>query len=218
LACTEFDYYLFGIEGYARVTEVQLVRKRIASYMIKSGREELKGKRQFSVVLPKNLLGLKGVVKIPCSRIFINNKPLNELLSGENCNGLVDVQLETEEILLLIEDWYNTGVVGGVKEQDLRYLKPQATEFKAIIGMNAHALIDWFKIRCCMNAQDEISHLARRMLALCKEDNPVLFEKAGASCVGLGYCPENARINIKCKGRVLTHNEMLEILAVHGRR
>ena len=34
----EFDFFLFGVEGYSRVTEVQLVRKRLASYLIKSGR------------------------------------------------------------------------------------------------------------------------------------------------------------------------------------
>ena len=37
LAATEFDYFLFGVEGYSRVTETQLVRKRLASYLIKSG-------------------------------------------------------------------------------------------------------------------------------------------------------------------------------------
>ena len=36
LAATEFDYFLFGVEGYSRVTEVQLVRKRMANYLIKS--------------------------------------------------------------------------------------------------------------------------------------------------------------------------------------
>ena len=34
LAATEFDYFIFGVEGYSRVTEVQLVRKRVASYLI----------------------------------------------------------------------------------------------------------------------------------------------------------------------------------------
>ena len=41
-AALEFDFFLFGVEGYSRVTEVQLVRKRMASYLIKSGRAELK--------------------------------------------------------------------------------------------------------------------------------------------------------------------------------
>ena len=44
-AAVEFDYFIFGVEGYSRVTEVQLVRKRIASYMIKTGRANKNGKR-----------------------------------------------------------------------------------------------------------------------------------------------------------------------------
>ena len=40
-AALEFDFFLFGVAGYSRVTEVQLVRKRLASYLIKSGRAEL---------------------------------------------------------------------------------------------------------------------------------------------------------------------------------
>ena len=51
-AATEFDFFIFGVEGYARVTETQLVRKRLASYLIKSGRADKKGKRSFDVVLP----------------------------------------------------------------------------------------------------------------------------------------------------------------------
>jgi thymidylate synthase (FAD) len=70
-------------------------------------------------------------------------------------------------------------------------MKPQATEFKALVGMNAHALLDWFKIRCCKNAQTEIRDLAMKMMRLCKEAAPALFEEAGPSCVSLGYCPEN---------------------------
>lgn len=56
LAATEFDYFVFGIEGYSRVTEIQLVRKRLASYLIKSGRVEHNGKRETRLVLPKSLL------------------------------------------------------------------------------------------------------------------------------------------------------------------
>ena len=170
LAATEFDYFLFGVEGYSRVTEVQLVRKRMANYLIKSGRVDKHGKRAFDVVVPN------GVLEHTAACTLADGTALT--LSGE-------------DLLRLTEQWYNAGVAQGMPEEDLRYLKPQATEFKAIIGMNARALLDWFKIRCCKNAQAEIRDMAWKMLRLCKEAAPDLFRDAGPSCVALGYCPEN---------------------------
>jgi thymidylate synthase (FAD) len=177
LAATEFDYFLFGVEGYSRVTEVQLVRKRMANYLIKSGRVDKHGKRGFDVVMPEGILSHSA----PCT-----------LPDGSK------VTLNAENLLSMLEEWYDAGVEDGYKEEELRYLKPQATEFKALIGMNAHALLDWFKIRCCRNAQTEIRDLAWKMLRLCKEASPALFEDAGPSCVQLGYCPENDFQNPLC--------------------
>ncbi|MEZ4508359.1 MAG: FAD-dependent thymidylate synthase [Eubacteriales bacterium] len=162
LAATEFDYFLFGVEGYSRVTEVQLVRKRLASYLIKSGRVEKGGKRSYDVVLPDAILPHRADCTLP---------------DGTTAS------LGAEDLLNMLEEWYNQGVETGYKEEDLRYLKPQATEFKALIGMNAHALLDWFKIRCCLNAQAEIRDLATKMMRLCKRPARALFQDAGASCV-----------------------------------
>ena len=189
LAATEFDYFLFGVEGYSRVTEVQLVRKRMANYLIKSGRVDKHGKRAFDVVVPN------GVLEHTAACTLADGTALT--LSGE-------------DLLRLTEQWYNAGVAQGMPEEDLRYLKPQATEFKAIIGMNAHALLDWFKIRCCKNAQAEIRDMAWKMLRLCKEAAPDLFRDAGPSCVGLGYCPENDFQNPAC--HVVRKDRALELL------
>ena len=189
LAATEFDYFLFGVEGYSRVTEVQLVRKRLANYLIKSGRVDKHGKRGFDVVMPAAILPHAAECTLP---------------NGER------VSLTAEDLLSMIEEWYDCGVEAGYKEEDLRYVKPQATEFKALIGMNAHALLDWFKIRCCKNAQAEIRDLAWKMLRLCKEAAPALFETAGPSCVSLGYCPENDFQNAAC--HVIRKNDALKIL------
>ncbi len=189
LAATEFDYFLFGVEGYSRVTEVQLVRKRMANYLIKSGRVDKHGKRAFDVVVPD------GVLEHTAACTLADGTALT--LSGE-------------DLLRLAEQWYNAGVAQGMPEEDLRYLKPQATEFKAIIGMNAHALLDWFKIRCCKNAQAEIRDMAWKMLRLCKEAAPDLFRDAGPSCVALGYCPENDFQNPAC--HVVRKDRALELL------
>ena len=190
-AALEFDYFIFGIEGYSRVTETQLVRKRIASYLIKSGRAELGGKRAFSVVYPESVANFSTDITLPDGNTTtLSGKDLAEITS----------------------QWYDAGVTAGVPEQDLRYLKPQATEMKAIIGMNAHALRDWFAIRCCKNAQAEIRDLATKMLKLCKEAAPDLFKGAGASCVQLGYCPENRLINPECKGHIPTKDEAMKFI------
>lgn len=191
LATTEFDYFVFMVEGVSRVTEIQLVRKRLASYMIKSGRINKKGKRSFDIICPKSISDL--------------TIPINVADKGE-------IQLSYKDICNMINDWYDKGVELGYPEEDLRYLKPQATEAKILVAMNAHALLDWFKIRCCKNAQWEIREMAKQMLKLCKEHNPTLFQNAGASCVGLGYCPENDYQNKVCKGKIVTHKDVLELI------
>ena len=190
-AALEFDYFLFGVEGYSRITETQLVRKRMASYLIKSGRAELGGKRVFSVVYPESVAGFAAELTLPDGH--------KSTLSGR-------------DLAELSRQWYEAGLQKGLPEQDLRYLKPEATEFKGIIGMNAHALRDWFRIRCCRNAQAEIRDMALKMLRLCKKAAPDLFAGAGPSCVELGYCPENRLQNEKCRGRILTKDEALKIL------
>lgn len=190
-AALEFDYFLFGVDGYSRVCETQLVRKRMASYMIKSGRQEHHGNRKFDVVMPESIRSFGMPIHMP---------------NGTVCAMCYD------DICEVIRQWYDGGVKLGIPEEDLRYLKPQGTVFKGIIGMNAHALYDFFAVRCCMNAQEEIRDMANKMLKLCKEATPDLFANAGPNCVQLGYCPENGRQNSKCKGKTITKNEATELI------
>ena len=198
LAATEFDWFIFGVEGYSRVAEVQLVRKRMASYLIKSGRQELNGKRAFDVVLPRTIAGHYITTTI-------------QTTSGEEA----EVEISPYLLLQLLEEWYEKGVEKGLPEEDLRYMKPQATAFRAMIGMNIHALRDWWKIRLCRNAQKEIRHMAAQMFLLVRKAAPELAEGAGPSCEVLGYCPENNRQNPRCKGRIYTQEEAMRILNEH---
>ena len=191
-AALEFDFFIFGVEGYSRVCETQLVRKRMASYLIKSGRVDKHGRRRFSMVLPKRALDHIALVHLPG---FVGMTHL----------------YTAEDILDLISQWYDAGVKDGIPEEDLRYLKPQATEFKGVIGMNAHALRDWFKIRLCNRAQAEIRDMARKMFKLCKKAAPELFEEAGPSCAVLGYCPELEQCQ-QMKGRMPTKAQAMEAL------
>lgn len=189
-AALEFDFFIFGVEGYSRVCETQLVRKRMASYLIKSGRVDKHGKRNFSVVLPPSL-------EDRMYTITIHRDSITRLSATDICD--------------IIRQWYGAGVADGLPEEDLRYLKPQATEFKGVIGMNAHALRDWFNIRLCNRAQAEIRDLARKMLRLCKDAAPELFEGAGPSCEVLGYCPELEQCQ-QMKGRMPTKVQAMEAL------
>ncbi|MFW5981501.1 MAG: FAD-dependent thymidylate synthase [bacterium] len=212
-ACTEFDWFIFGVEGYARVSEVQLVRKRLASYMIKSGRAELNGKRSFGVVVPENIKNHATKVSIPVSMLRNQSGGRLELKEGQaDSNNHVWLNIDTNFVLNCIECWYGAGVNQGIPEEDLRYLKPQATEFKALIGMNAHSLRDWFRIRCCKNAQSEIRDMAMKMLKICKKATPDLFKDAGPNCARMGYCPENNMQHEDCKGVWPTKDLAMKII------
>lgn len=203
-AAMEFDDFIFGIEGYSRVTEIQLVRKRHASYMIKSGRIELNGRRSFDVTIPDSIKDIVGGIIIDPSDIKITDymiypdgdimtlKEYLEKLGDTNTHSLL-WYYDTTKIIKMIEDWYNIGLMEEVAEEDLRYMKPQATQFKACIKMNAAGLRDWFQIRLCNLAQMEIRDLATKMFQLCLKAAPELFEGAGRSCEVLGYCPEGNR-------------------------
>ncbi len=232
LAATEFDDFIFGIEGYARVTEVQLVRKRLASYLIKSGRKNKEGKRSFDIVMPsKDIEEFSYVHEFKGDEIFLDPDLDVTLEDGLlalgigpedfqqvfpnlsiNDNYTFYAPLNSTDLLNMIEGWYNTGVEEGFPEEELRYMKPQATEFKALIKMNKHALHDWFMIRMCLNAQTEIRDLATKMFNLGKEAAPELFENDGASCKVLGYCPENGRQHPNCKGKIITKREAMKVL------
>lgn len=220
----EFDQFIFGIEGYARVTEVQLVRKRLASYNIKSGRVNKHGKRSFDVVIPEAIEAVEVNHQLDPSKLrFVNDSKVagdksvytgNEILNtlfADSDEKHVEYTFTTDDILNLIEDWYNHGVIMGVPEEELRYLKPQATEFKAAIRMDAAALRNWFMIRCCYRAQKEIRDLAMKMQALCKQASPTLFEGSGPSCVVYGYCPETEQCKER-RGKVFRKKDALKIL------
>lgn len=194
LAATEMDFFIFGVSGLSRVAEVQLVRKRCASFLIKSGRAELNGKRQFNVAIPRNIA--------------------DHEISYEK-DG-ISAKINAKILLDMTEMFYSEGVAKGLPEEDLRYMKQQATTFTGVFAMNAHALLDWFKIRTCFCAQYEIRDFANKVMAICKEVSPDLFEHAGPSCVSLGYCPENKRQHKSCKAKgIITKDKAFEIMKAH---
>ena len=77
----------------------------------------------------------------------------------------------------------------GIPAEDARFVLPNATDTKIICTFNVRSLYNFFEHRCCNRAQWEIRELAWKMLQLCREVAPVLFEKAGPGCLR-GACPE----------------------------
>lgn len=78
----------------------------------------------------------------------------------------------------------------GIPREDARFIMPNATKTNIIVTMNARELLHFFALRCCERTQWELREVAWQMLALVKKVAPLIFAKAGPSCVQLGYCPE----------------------------
>lgn len=76
--------------------------------------------------------------------------------------------------------------------ENARAILPNAAKTNLTVTMNARELQHFFSLRCCNRAQDEIRELADKMLVLCKQVAPTIFEKSGAPCLS-GPCPEGSR-------------------------
>ena len=74
--------------------------------------------------------------------------------------------------------------------EDARFLLPNACETRIVVTMNTRSLYNFFEHRLCTRAQWEIRALAKKMLSLCQQAAPALFEGVDARCAKLGYCPE----------------------------
>ena len=93
------------------------------------------------------------------------------------------------EVLKTSEHAYKTLIELGVEKEDARMVLPNACTTQMMVTMNARSLMNFFKLRCCNRAQWEIREVADEMLKQCKAAAPLLFAKAGASCM-YGNCTE----------------------------
>ena len=102
-----------------------------------------------------------------------------------------EAKAKYEACMQNLQDLYNDlADQYGVPAEDARYVLPNAAETKIICTFNVRSLLNFFSLRCCTRAQWEIRELAWRMLAECRKEAPVLFEKAGPNCVARGICTE----------------------------
>ena len=161
--------FTFGVEGVSRSLTHQLVRHRIASYSQQSQRY-VKAEN-FEYVIPPLI-------------------EKDEILKKEFLTIMEEIKKTYNRILKRFEE---IGIKGEKANQDARYILPNAAATKIVITMNARELLHFFRVRCCTRAQWEIRELAYKMLEICKEKLPSVFENAGPKCVFLGYCPEGEK-------------------------
>ena len=151
--------FTFGIDGLSRVASHQLVRHRLASFSQQSQRYVKMNYDPEAVVIPPS----------------IKNNP-------EALEIYLDAIKNSQET-------YKKLIELGISKEDARFILPHGHSTRLVVTMNARELHHFFSLRLCRRAQWEIHELARRMLILCREKAPVLFEKAGCACI-FGKCTE----------------------------
>jgi len=86
---------------------------------------------------------------------------------------------------------YNKLLDLGIPAEDSRFVLPNAACTNIMVTMNARSLLNFFELRCCLQAQWEIRQLANKMLQEVKKVAPTIFKNAGPACKSKGICPEN---------------------------
>lgn len=226
--------FTFGVEGISRVTEIQLLRHRLASYSVKSGRYVRAN--NFNYVIPPMIKRNEELLEKYVKGIERDWKEYNELVDGL----IIDYILENESDFIQSEVFSSTSTLWlnkidpdenwaefleRFKEkhgqeyfayekqaiEDARYKLPIALETKLVVTMNARSLMNLFRHRCCFRAQWEIRAVANEILKICKKEAPTLFKNAGAPCKS-GICSEGKMQCKELKGKIPTMVQIKEIL------
>lgn len=190
--CSPLEHisFTFAIEGVSRALTHQLVRHRIASYSQQSQRYVKE--KLFEYITPDEIA-------------------IDGDLSNMYSNFMNDVQDMYDAIVVRLTNKYiNCGMNKRDAEkkaiENARYVLPNACETKIMVTMNARTLLNFFKERCCMRAQDEIREMAWLMLNEVQEVAPIIFKNAGASCLN-GTCKEGPM----CCGKPYKENPVLKL-------
>ncbi len=123
------------------------------------------------------------------SQRYIKVKGQFEFVTPPSIAARPEINAKYDALMGQIAEFYGAALAAGTPPEDARFALPNAAETQIVITANARALLDFFTLRTCNNAQWEIRELAFAMLRLVKKVAPVLFVRAGATCVR-GYCNE----------------------------
>ena len=111
-----------------------------------------------------------------------------------------DVYQKNEEAKRIYEDSVNSAagcyqklISLGIPKEDARDILPLSLNSNLIMTMNCRELIHFIGVRTCKRAQKEIRDLANKILKICQEHLPEVFENIGPKCKQLGYCNEGSR-------------------------
>ena len=98
-----------------------------------------------------------------------------------------------KKVLKGVQDLYNEMIDVGIKTEDARYLQPQSLQTKIVVTMNIRSLLHFFTLRCCRRAQWEIQEMANLMLTEVRRVAPIVFAKAGPTCMTEKICWEGSK-------------------------
>lgn len=188
--------FTFGIEGVSRIVETQLVRHRIASYSIQSGRYVKRDNPDFVIppMIQDDELALELYEKTVSDTTKAYKELVAVLLEKQIFEYLTEKELPVIETIEEFKGLYKKEYqkFEKIAIENARYVYPQSLATKIVVTMNARTLMNFMKHRTCHRAQDEIQELAWAMLEKVNEVAPTLAKYMGASCLVKNKCSEGA--------------------------
>lgn len=178
---TEHASFTFGIEGVSRSLLAQITRHRIASYSVQSQRYVKEN--SFDYVLPPQI-----EAEPEAKAEFLRAMEAAQA-SYERIAAILAEKRKAENLQKGMEEKAAARAAEKTAIEDARFVLPNACDTKMMVTMNARALQNFFRHRCCARAQWEIRELAQRMLELVLPVAPTLFAHSGPPCVDRP-CPE----------------------------
>lgn len=177
----EHASFTFAIEGVSRALLAQITRHRIASFSVQSQRYVTK--TDFSYIIPpeiENIPEAKEEFIAAMEEDKRHYESLQRKLAAAHLKANLEAGMDEAEAKKAAEKKAN---------EDARFVLPNACDTRMIVTMNVRSLHNFFRLRCCNRAQWEIRELAIAMLKEVREVCPLLFGRAGPSCL-YGPCAE----------------------------
>lgn len=198
--------FTFGVEGISRIVETQLVRHRVASYSVQSGRYVKRNQPDF--VVPPMIEETPEALETyqeALNQTMLAYHQLTDILMEKQINAFCEAKgIEVMDQLDFKEAYKKEyGKFEKIAIENARYVYPQALATKLVFTMNARTLMNFLSHRTCRRAQDEIQALAWEVQRLVAEVAPTLAKHMGPDCAVLGRCNEGAM----CCGRPYPKNK-----------